>query len=102
MSSTGAKIAAAVGGLLVGGGIVAFLAVQKGNDLAARGQLLSASLTSQGTALQTLLTADGTAMQARLQSYAQQAATDHLAQAYGLTADRMTRIQRLAARLGVA
>jgi conjugal transfer/entry exclusion protein len=102
VSATGAKVAAAIGGLLVGGGIVAVLALQKGQELQVRGQLLSASLTDQGTSLQTLLTANGTAMQTRLQDYAQQAAQDHLAQAYGLTTERMARLQRLATRLGVS
>lgn len=94
-------IAAFTAGLVTAAAIVIPLAMQKGQDLQARGQLLSASLTSQGTALQTLLTSDGQAMAARLQDYAQQAAMDHLGQDYGLTPERIQGLQRLFARFGV-
>lgn len=95
--SPGQTAAALLAGLLVGGGLVAFLAKRKGEELELRGAMLSHSLESQGSAVATLLAAQGAAMEPRLAAYAEQAVYAQL----GLNAERIAGLQRLMTRFGV-
>lgn len=101
MIRKGPLAAALVSGLVVGGGLVAYLAMQKGHELELRGRLLSAALAQEGTGVEAVLITQGTNMQPRLVAYATAAAEAHLAQAYGLTPERIQGITRLGTRLGL-
>lgn len=94
-------IAAGVAGLLAGGAVTVFLALRKGRDLQVRGVLMQAALEHDGSDLQLVLAAYGEGMQPRLAAYAETAATEHLANAYGLTQARLDALPRLFARYGI-
>ena len=94
-------IAAGVAGLVTGTAVTVFLALRKGRDLEVRGALLQAALEHDGTDVQLALAAYGEGMTGRLAEFAETAANEHLANAYGLTATRIAALPQLMARYGI-
>ena len=94
-------LVAGAAGLIAGGAITVFLALRKGRDLEVRGVLLQAALENEGSDVQLALAAYGEGMTPRLAAYAETAATEHLANAYGLTQARLDALPRLLARYGI-
>lgn len=94
-------LVAGVAGLVTGTALVVALALRKGRDLQVRGALLQAALEHDGSNIELALAAYGSGMQPRLAAYAEQYAGEHLANAYGLTPERLAALPRLMARYGV-
>lgn len=94
-------VAGAVAGVIVGGAVTVFLAMRKARDLQVKGALLQAALEHEGGNVQLVLAAYGEGMEPRLAAYAEQYATEHLANAYGLTESRLAALPRLFARYGI-
>lgn len=94
-------VAAGVAGLVVGGAVTVFLALRKARDLQVRGALLQAALEHDGSDVQLVLAAYGEGMEPRLTAYAEQYAGEHLANAYGLTPERLAALPRLFERYGI-
>lgn len=99
---------AAAGGLVVGGAVIAILALQKKRQLEAMVANVQAAVAGDARA-QSQLARDATAMKARLETFAKAQATQvaaetaqtYLRTVYGITPERVASIGRVADSLGI-
>jgi hypothetical protein len=99
-------LVASIAGLVVGGGVAGVMLAAKGRDLAARGTLLQASLVAGGDDARTYFLAERAEVEAQITLLARQtgepiarlAAERYVSDVYGLTPDRIRRLQLLADR----
>lgn len=97
----GPLIAAIASGLVVGGGVVVFLALRKARELEERGVMLQLSLERGGTSTETYLAALGGKVEDEVQRAARAEARAYVADELGLTQARIDALVALGARLGV-
>lgn len=99
-------LVAGLTGLLVGGSVAAAILLARGKVLAQRGAMLEASLLEGGDDLRTYYLAQRGEIETRIvqiarqtgEPVARQAAAQYLTEVYGLTPERIVRLQALAAR----